>query len=306
MRKVDDFFSGKPEMPLFHYTGISGFMGIVESTSLWASHAYYLNDSNEITYASRVLKQVIDRYITETYTKVDPKHDMYIEETEETVFLRQFSDWVKIFEHHQYYIFVFSMSEEGNLLSQWRSYTPHGKGVSIGMTPDMLSETAEKNNLRLVKCLYDDNEHEDIMHSLLNKIFITFRQRLEKNTLDTDGKHPTQKYHKFLDEFRGDVLQVLAIIKHSAFREEKEWRLISKHYDHNTDNAILFREGASLLVPYIRIDIFKPTSDKAIFNQIYLGPTQHDNLSMSSLTAYLSMHGVSNVTINSLIPYREW
>ncbi len=47
MRQVESFFSPTASETLYHYTGIGGLMGIVESPFLVirASHVYYLNDS---------------------------------------------------------------------------------------------------------------------------------------------------------------------------------------------------------------------------------------------------------------------
>jgi len=52
----------------------------------------------------------------------------------------------------------------------------------------------------------------------------------EKSTIDTSRRHPTQKYFPFMEKFRGDILQVFALIKNPAFREEREWRIISKYF----------------------------------------------------------------------------
>ena len=56
MRQLDDFFSSRVDRTLYHYTGIGALLGLVETESIWASHAYYLNDSREILHACDVLK----------------------------------------------------------------------------------------------------------------------------------------------------------------------------------------------------------------------------------------------------------
>ena len=302
MRKVTEFFNVMPDKQLFHYTSINGLLGIIESNKIWASHAYYLNDSREITHASIVIDKMIDEYIKEKYVKDNYAEGGYVENGTETELLQQFRDWIKTFETKEFYIFVFSMSEEANLLSQWRSYTPHGKGISAGFAPDTLKEICRLNDLKLSKCLYEHEEHKDVMSSLLDKLITTFGQRLTKEALDTEGKNTTQRFHKFLDEFQEDILQVLAIIKHPAFKEEKEWRLISLHHDKYFIDELKFREGASLLVPFIEIEL----PNYPIFNKVYLGPTQHESLSMSSLKAYLRKNNDCEDVISSRIPYRKW
>jgi hypothetical protein len=139
------------------------------------------------------------------------------------------------------------------------------------------------------------------MGSLLEKMLITFRQRLPD--LDTTQAHPSQKYHPFLETFRHDILQVLAIVKHSAFREEREWRIVSPYFPNYTVAEVKFREGASMLLPYT--DLSLPI-DGNLFDEVILGPSQDTNLSFSALANYLSNRGVCNMTVNSQIPLRKW
>ncbi len=138
-------------------------------------------------------------------------------------------------------------------MSQWRSYTPHGKGVSLGFPPAVLNHVLEKPGFRIAKCLYRNDEHEDLLNSLLEKMLTTFHQRLPN--LDITNAHPSQKYHGFLETFRGDILQVLAIVKHSTFSEEREWRIVSPYIPNYTVAEVKFREGASMLLPYMELDL---------------------------------------------------
>ncbi len=292
MRQVDDFFSVSPSTTLYHYTGIGGLIGIVETGKIWASHAYYLNDSKEILYAGEVL-----------HTVLSEKVDSF--DKEEREFLTQFAQWLETLRINTYDIFIFSLSEERSLLSQWRSYTPHGKGVNLGFSPSVLNRIMKSSGFRIAKCLYEQEQHVELMSALLEKMLLTLKQRLPH--FDTSKSHPSQKYHGFLEEFRGDLLQVLSIIKHSAFREEREWRVISPYFVSYTMPEIKYREGASMLMPYIEIDLSIHGDDKQVlFEEVILGPSQHANLSMSALSSYLSNKKVSNSTVNSSIPFRKW
>ncbi len=59
----------------------------------------------------------------------------------------------------EFHIFVFFLSEKGNLLSQWRGYYPHG-GYSIGFNTLAFGKLMEKKGLRFVKCIYERNDQE--------------------------------------------------------------------------------------------------------------------------------------------------
>src|SRR5437868_12026730 len=72
MQKVVKFylnreFAPPAQMPpkdlLFHYTTAEGLKGIIEKNELWATSAYFLNDSTEITYGCGLLKEVLDEWI---------------------------------------------------------------------------------------------------------------------------------------------------------------------------------------------------------------------------------------------------
>ena len=290
MRKIDEYFHNEVDKSLYHYTGIDSLVGMGETKKLWASNVYYMNDSEEVIYACKVLESVLKPRL------VSPaKNDPEIE------FLKQFHEWINHFKYTVYNIFIFSLSEESSLLSQWRSYTPHSKGVSIGFSPERLNFLAKHNKLRIAKCLYEKGDQEEILNSLIEKLLITFRK--ERPYSQPTLGFPQQRYHSFLEQFRGDILQILSIIKNSSFREEQEWRLISEYYPSYVTPEINFRQDASMLVPYVELYL---GDDNPLFEDVILGPSQHQNLSMAALSMFLSNKGLCNKTVNCSIPYREW
>jgi hypothetical protein len=134
VRDVDSFFSPAADRTLYHYTGIGSLLGIVNSRAVWASHIYYLNDSKEILHACEVLSRLLARHETN--------------DGNEREFTKQFGEWLSSFRRDPFHVFVFSLSEEPSLLSQWRSYTPHGKGVSLGFPPPVLNHVLKKPGFR--------------------------------------------------------------------------------------------------------------------------------------------------------------
>jgi hypothetical protein len=73
------------------------------------------------------------------------------------------------------------------------------------------------------------------------------------------------------------------------------------------ENSIKYREGNTLLVPYIDFTLPHHSNVGVLFGHIVLGPTENSNLSMNSLANYLTrmqsspLHGIEN----SLIPFRS-
>jgi hypothetical protein len=52
-----------PDKVLYHYTSAEGLKGIIEKNALWATSAYYLNDSAEMFYGYNVLREVLDQWL---------------------------------------------------------------------------------------------------------------------------------------------------------------------------------------------------------------------------------------------------
>jgi hypothetical protein len=132
-------FGPKTDGVLYHYTSHKSLRGIVEDRLLKISHVYYMNDANEIRYGAQLLKSVV----TERQNRA----------TDQTLidFLVEFRDWLNQLIDLTHYIFVFSLTEKGNLLSQWRAYTPSGTaGVSIGFSEEGLRAIATQRGFELI------------------------------------------------------------------------------------------------------------------------------------------------------------
>ncbi|MDF2445300.1 MAG: hypothetical protein K0S46_536 [Moraxellaceae bacterium] len=290
MREVDELFVSKASVKLFHYTSISSLLGIAESRTLWASNAYFLNDSAEITHACDVFEWVIDDTIS-----------LSIENDRNVEFLRQLKKWIGSFKRGIYNIFVFSLSEQSNLLSQWRGYTPYGKGVSLCFPAGVINGILGKNGFRLAKCVYTEGEKREIINSLLDKLIRSFVNEFFGKEIN--GGRVDTRYFQFLERFRGEILQVLLIIKSSAFIEEQEWRLISPYYPGIAVPEVKFRAGASILIPYLEISL---PDDGHIFDHVLLGPSQYQAHAVAALDMFLLSKGLCSLAGGSGLPYRQW
>lgn len=159
MRQIEDYFVDSMAQDLYHYTGVDSLLGIAKSKALWASNVYFLNDSSEITHACDVLNDVLE-----------PRVIFGNRQLPEYEFQKQFRDWAESCRTTTYNVFVFSLSEQPSQLSQWRSYTPHGKGVSIGLSGETIVSIAKMSCLRVARCLYRREEHEELIRGLLRAV----------------------------------------------------------------------------------------------------------------------------------------
>jgi hypothetical protein len=282
----------KMEDVLYHYTSHKSLRSIVEHRHLRISHVYYMNDENEIKYGAELLKTVVaDRQNRETdHTLIE--------------FLIEFREWLNQLIGLPHYIFVFSLTEKGNILSQWRAYTPSdGAGVSIGFSREGLKKLATERGFELIKCLYDKNEQLAILNSELDTILTKFIEDVP--SINTTGNPPNQKFASYCYQHSEKLLKIFCRIKDPYFQEEKEWRLVSKYYVKYTNPEIKFRDGRTTLIPYIEFPLAGIHDDDRLFEQVYVGPSPNFNLAYSAIVSFLSNTKVCSVTINSQSPLRQ-
>lgn len=289
---LETYLSARPAGRLYHYTGVGAVLGMAETRSLRASNPYYLNDSEEIMLGCKLLLWHVGAWKAAVG-----------EDEEFAYFIEQFKRWSESFKSVYFNIFVFCLSEHRNLLSQWRSYTPHGKGVSLGVDAPKLDEIAVLNDCVLGKCIYERDAQEALIRGIVDSVVSRFRSEREALIeMPRDGDR-SGHYLSFLENYRGAFMTALCLVKHPAFNEEQEWRLISPFIDKFLEADIRFREGSSMLVPYINLRL--PVADWP-FAGALLGPSEHENLSMTALSMLLTQSKLCRMLENPMTPYREW
>ncbi len=288
MRQIDDHFVNRSPNTLYHYTGFSSLRGIVQGKSLWVGSVHYMNDAMELWQALDGIDYLLEPQIA--FGGSSPR----------TLFSHQFKRWIgKLRGDLDKTLFIFSLSEAESILSQWRSYTPHGKGVSIGFSRGIVDRLLDVHKFKLGKCVYDPNDQQALLHALVEKLWSTCQNGTHE--IFPTGAPTEIDYSPVFEKHASDIYQVLALVKNQAFEEEREWRLISPlHFDlANCD----FREGESMMVPYLTVSLGK---EQVKFDSVLLGPTPHSKLSVASLIAYLAKEGACTNVGHCEIPYREW
>ena len=126
----------------------------------------------------------------------------------------------------QGYVYTASFAEDDDLLSQWRGYGAGG-GVCLGFVVSDLQRVAERAGFRLVKCIYEQSQ---------------------KTPLDDE------RVEEFANQIVTRYQQLACAFKDPSFREECEWRIISKFVplDHQ---SVRVRGMATMLVPYFEVDL---------------------------------------------------
>jgi hypothetical protein len=94
------------------------------------------------------------------------------------------------------------------------------------------------------------------------------------------------------------------ILKHPSFREEREWRIISRPLM-NSLKSFDFREGNALLVPFYK---FPLCAEHLPFNihEVVIGPAPDQERSKSSVRSLLVRHDLETASVRvSEVPFRN-
>ena len=279
-----------PADTLYHYTTFKGLLGILASRTLWASDIRYMNDSAEMKHAADLIKQDVARRIAEGHQS--PK------------LLNQFQYWVGHRITHGHMLFSASFRSNGNLLSQWRGYSSHGKGVSVGFDPRQILALAQQQSFQVGRCVYDPEAQSALISQVVDAVEAV--AEAEGECTDQLRRPPEQSYYDSFEKVESDLLRIAAILKHPSFQEEEEWRIVSPVLSDLAQAPIRFREGTSMIIPYLEFGLAAPEAPLE-FEHLFLGPSPNISISMNSLELCLARNGIrprSGISYCQ-IPYRQ-
>ena len=269
-------YSDIPQERLYHYTNFTGLLGIVDRHALWASDIRCMNDSAELKHAADLIRTEITRRIGSGHAKPD--------------LLNQFLDWVTHRITNGHMLFAASFRANGNLLSQWRGYSRLGKGVSLGFDPNYILRCAEHQSFQIGKCIYSCESQAHLISQVIDAVEALAKEH--ETERENRQKAVDKSYHSIFQMIESDLLRIAAVLKHPSFREEEEWRIVSPVVTDYVKAPVLFREGASMLVPYIEFNLMTQKNSPISIEHLFLGPTPNITISMNSLTMFLSKNGI--------------
>jgi len=272
---------------LYHYTSQQGLIGIFQSGSFWATNIRYLNDAKEFELALELLDDVLHSKLQTASNKYDQALYTVLQES-----LNQASGSD---------VYVTSFSEDGDQLGQWRAYCPAGSGYAVGLLPAVLRRAhGSYDRLLLLRCLYDEDEHRTLLHRLIG-----LAETYIHDAKVAQSTNPDRVYREAFKLFDAWLPTVAAVIKHSSFSEEREWRLLAPtaFFDHEPPSV---RSGRSMLIPYQQFALSDSETAMQV-SSIVIGPTPHSSLAEQGVRALCVFHGTRNASIEvSDIPYRTW
>ncbi len=294
------------DRPVYHYTSQTGLLGIILKKSIWATAINYLNDTVEFKYSMKLIKEELkwlsDQIKNGAFGNVETEINCFkmIHGLFEFSISQQF---IK----DNFYIFVASFSENGDLLSQWRAYCPESSGFNLSFDLNMIQEVVNEQGFFASKCLYDPAEQKASIKYLFREwglLYFDNMDRFSAFAKEDDIEGLTGAVVEVASELIEAVVHLCPLLKDPSFVEEKEWRIVSNPISVEHPQ-VKFREGNSMLLPYFNLHLAKDTERLSI-ESITIGPTTDPVSSSDSLKAFLKSEKVNYKKVDiSKIPYRS-
>ena len=310
-------------MNVYHYCSLDVFKKIISGGSLRLSDISKSNDSLEIEWITKDIKEIFLKSYSDEKT-------MYFMTSFPIVLFEEMIDFCinKYFnsDNKLYHFFVCCFSENGDLLSQWRGYADDGKGIAIGFDKNIFqnieitfqSDSTKEKFIKFDKVVYNRKNQQRFLMKYANKLIDDIKDEIKMfskannikmASLDiNDAKKIGQKLfnESFLELFKESVFH-----KNDFFIEEAEWRICRylkvngeessiTSNDKVTFSEINYFERDNLNIPYIVLNFNKVKSN--LISEVILGPKC--NSSKDEIHEFLKFNGINCVVDKSEGSYR--
>ena len=272
-------------MLVYHYCSSETFEKIITGKSLLLSDITKSNDSMEILWITRFIKDIFD----EEFEK-EKKRTKYFEENYPLDIFNELIDHFieSSFNEKEriYSYFVCCFSAVGDLLSQWRGYADDACGYAIGFDLDVLSQIGNYPKLNNQYSVIDVGEVEYTESYKKAKIKETAKELVSNLKLIARNIDKGIKEDSILpfDRCFYKLFRQAIYMKNPFFKEEKEWRICLCDYGNNNlsnPSDYTLKEGISLsevnyrfkqndLVPFVKLDFSNCKHD--IIREVIIGP----------------------------------
>jgi hypothetical protein len=228
---------------VWHYTDTAGLLGVISDNALRASSVWSLNDSGEFNYGVDLVKR-----------RWESEQARFENQNEVAPLLLHAETRLRLED-----VFIACGSRDGGSLSQWRSYgsyavaidpsarlqvrTTDSAGPPIAKWTETLGEAQKAVETGWRKVLYEEHEK----HQHIDKLFSELSRLAPLYTGEASEESRTS-YRLAMELYSCTV----AFLKHEAFRDEKEVRLLARYF--SEDAGVRLRTGRFGIVPYVLVE----------------------------------------------------
>lgn len=255
----------RPIPRLHHYTSGSALINIVNSGCLWATQISCLNDSKEAQYAVDLLSAEIQKELTSATM------------AKEKVILEEMQKLVSGTDTSSAGTFVFCFSAREDDLSQWRAYGGGESCFSIEFDVHQMLAALPINSATLAPCEYDPTRQETFI-----KDIVRCAKMFSSAEYDVQPKGQRSCWvEEFVAYYLWNVSFFAPILKHPAFKDEEEWRIV--HWLRPEDvERLRFQHRQSMISRHLPIYFSEPREDgyrPLPIKSVMVGPSRHRAIS---------------------------
>ena len=185
---------------LWHYTDANGLYGIISSSRLGFGDARFLNDRTERIYGEQLLDRVFDEVVAADSSGIT----------------QQFRELVRVLRLPDR-LYVCSLSETKESISQWQRYGADGAGYCIGFSRRHLDDLLDEDQISREVMMYQ----EDAQMKLLREAVVSGLDQYRR--VRGTEQEPRSGYYEYLFTDM-DIDAAVLQMKNPFFHDEQEWR----------------------------------------------------------------------------------
>lgn len=275
--------TGDSQRTLYHYTTAPGLHGIVTQRKLRLTHTHHLNDETEGLHGA---------------IAVDKALDVLLERLPGSELVSALSHAMKtaIAQREIQAVggtYVGCFSTEDDSLPQWRGYGLHDSAFSLAFDAGellKLSRDSWGGKCWLLPVEYDEDAFVSKMVTALGIAALEF----DEHKVVEEPRHLLQSLILHLANY-GSAL------KHCAFKEEREWRLIVLQLP--GDDIPVQHLASATFRPYIELEMGQEVLSKAL-RHVVVGPQLKQGATEHGLASFLKQQLATDIRITrSRVPF---
>lgn len=301
---------------LYHYTDAAGLTGILDpswpadlvppegggSALLRASDVRYMNDSGELRFGADLLADGLRR---DAAAHPDVMGEVFV------VLADRLSQGLFAPDARHLRAFAACFCADGDLLSQWRGYAGGVGGYAIGFPTEILefrawailprpSQMALTTRAPALPVRYGHEQAVVAIDQFIGQLRAGWGPESTSKWVISDE---TGRPH--IEWMMGSSYRLIAQLKHEAFKEEREYRLI---YAGGDGHLISTRARAAGLVPFVNFAVNLPEDGKRpdeTLAEVVVGPGADQYGQVAAVRDFLQAKGYGRVPVRtSEAPYR--
>lgn len=227
---------------LYHYTSQEAAFQILETRTVRATDAHFLNDTEELLLGRRALKAALNKFPLKSH-----EHASFSNAVDFLLAADEPENYqATSLKRGRAYVVSFSTKKDD--LRQWQSYGRNG-GVSLGFSPSLLAQT--QPDAILAPVVYGEvSKLTELFHEDMRSIFDAI------GSLEAEVRRQAliRRYALFT-----------ALTKSPDFESENEWRLVLTEAQVNRQSAC-WRQASGHAIPYLTLALWKGGKPSQLVN----------------------------------------